>query len=245
MYSIAIPSYNRPTVETLAAIAGLPKEVKRYVFVNDKEEAKLYRANMANASAQVTSLGCKRGIQYARNAILDYFPKGAEIVTLCDDVESLQTLDPIGDKLRLLTPKEWHQLILGGFDQAHRYGTKLWGVYPVANHFYMSWKVSTKAFIIGTFSGIIVSDIRHDERLELKEDYDFSLKHIHRYSGVIRYNNICVKAKHYKNKGGCVGYRTTEKEQNAIRILKSLYPKNVVDNPRRENEILLKFSKVK
>jgi hypothetical protein len=193
----------------------------------------------------VIALGCKRGIQYARNAILDYFPKETEIVTLCDDVESLQILDSIGGKLRLLTAKEWHKLILAGFISARKWGTKLWGVYPVANHFYMSWKVSTKAFIIGTFSGIIVSDIRHDERLELKEDYDFSLKHIQRYSGVIRYNNVCVKAKHYKNKGGCVGYRTIEKEQNAISVLKAMYPKNVVDNPRRENEILLKFSKHK
>jgi hypothetical protein len=231
---IAIPTLNRAdTIEsgTLAVVKGLGYPI--YLFVADEEQKKLY-SNIKDVEIVVTN---KRGIASARNAILDYFGKGAEVVQMDDDVEAIYKLE--NGEL-----SELSGILLAGFMEQAFYDIKqkslnLWGVYPVPNEFYMSRKITNGNFIIGTFCGIIVSDIRCDDRLLLKEDYDFTLSHI-KAGGVQRYDWITVKAKHYKNKGGAVDFRDDVKEQTAIAILKEKWGDWVRNNPRRKNEILIK-----
>lgn len=234
-YAIAIPSRNRAEkVTTLQAFEGL--DIDRYIFVNDEKEKEEYEKH--NKGVKVISCFTS-GITNVRNFMLDYFSEGKKIVTLCDDVDGVYKA--VEGKLVKLTPQELHALIIEGFRLAELNKTKLWGVYPVSNAFYMDDKFSPDGFVIGTFSGIIVSDIRHDSQMILKEDYDFTIKHVQKFKRIVRFNNYCVKAKHYSNKGGCVDYRTTEAEQKSIARLKEMYPEIIKDNPRRPNEILLKW----
>ena len=231
---IAIPTINRAdTIEsgTLSIVRGLGYPI--YLFVSDDEQKKIY-GNIKDV--EIVSVN-KVGIANARNAILDYFGKGEEVVQMDDDVEGIYRLED--GVLR-----ELRGILLAGFMEQAFYDIKqknlnLWGVYPVPNEFYMDKKITNGNFIIGTFCGIIVSDIRCDARLPLKEDYDFTLSHIKR-GGVQRYDWITVKAKHYKNKGGAVDIRDDIKEQTAIAILKEKWGDWVRDNPRRKNEILIK-----
>lgn len=120
------------------------------------------------------------------------------------------------------------------------------GVSPTANAFYTDLQkpVKFEHFIVGDF--IVVSpdtDLRFDPRLKLKEDYDYTLQHLHRYGGVARLDLLLPKFAHRTNKGGAVDFRTAEKEQEAISFLRSKWPDEIRDNPRRANEILMKWCK--
>lgn len=123
---------------------------------------------------------------------------------------------------------------------------KLGGVAPTANPFFYNPKepISFTKFCIGSFLVIDTeSDLRFDSNLSLKEDYDFTLQHIQKYGGVARFNYVLANYQHYSNKGGVVGFRTTETEQHNIRYLKDKWKNLIKDNPRRPNEILLNVPK--
>lgn len=236
-YHVAIPSHNRAstcmfTIDNL----GLDPE-NCTIFVNNSKQKNEYSKH-ARCEVLVTD---REGITPNRNSILDHYGMGERVLMLDDDVINVKKL--VGEKvMKPVSGRELQSFVEMAFFQCDRVGCHLWGVYPIANHFFMSSTISSNNFIIGTFSGIIVTELRMDEELGLKEDYDFTIQHIFRDRKVLRYNSLAVHAKHYQNKGGCVDYRTAEMEQKAIAVLKAKYPSFVVDNPRRENEILLKFS---
>lgn len=235
---IAIPSHNRTNITTLSLLTEFdPEDI--YIFVNDEEQKKQYElAGHKNVIVTKT-----KGIQKARNAILDYFPVGAHILMMDDDVESIEKLSFSGMK-KVLTPmdnKEIRQFIYKGFQLAEKNKTHLWGIYPVYNAFYMSNKISNKGFIIGSFAGIINDEIRFDDNLPLKEDYDYTMQHILKYKKVARFDYITMKIKHYTNAGGCVD---TRKDDNSLEkkchdYLLAKYPKYIKSNPTRENEVLI------
>lgn len=235
-YTVAIPTRGRAGKVTTISI--LPDNIRVCLFVNTEQEKAEYSQHDYKRPVDII-VSNKQGITKNRNFMLDYFGNDKHIVTMCDDVDGVFRLSY--GKLAILSPEQLDSFIKKGFELCIKNNTKLWGCYPVPNAFYMSEKITGNGFIIGTFSGIIVSDIRHDENLILKEDYDFTIKHILKYKKAVRFNNYCVKAKHYSNKGGCVDYRNDEAEQSSIRILKENYPLYVRDNPRRKNEILLNF----
>jgi hypothetical protein len=82
------------------------------------------------------------------------------------------------------------------------------------------------------------NEIRFDEQLTLKEDYDFTLQHIQKY-GTIRYQKYLFTFQHYSNKGGAVDIRNDKEEQKNIMILKSKWGDKIRLNPKRKNEILI------
>lgn len=118
----------------------------------------------------------------------------------------------------------------------------LGGVAPTANAFYASDGVSTDKFIIGSCMLVDpASTIRFDTTLRLKEDYDYTLQHLDTYGRVARLDDALVEFQHYSNRGGAVTYRDEEMEQAAIRFLKERWPDAIRDNPRRPNEVLLRW----
>ena len=237
-FRFVIPSKNRPdSVSTISSLGLGDNDVT--IVVNTRKEAEQYHKNYM---CDIVVSGVE-GITLNRNWILDYFGEGSRIITLCDDVKGLFKLSYDGKSVYKMQTGEFYLFCEQGFEHAEKFGTKLWGVYPIKNHFFMSETLSPNNFIIGTFSGIIISDIRHDEQLVLKEDYDFTIKHILKYKKVLRYNYIAVEASHYKNKGGCVDYRNEANERKSINRLLELYPYYVKENPKRHNEVLLTFRK--
>lgn len=233
-YEIGIITRGRAGKVTTFKATGLP--LGRFtLFTDTEEEAEEYRE--AHPDVKVISTNTKY-VNNARNKMLDIYGAGSRVVMMCDDVEKIVQL--AGSKsLRTLSAEEIDGVIRRGFEACKKYEVGLWGVYPIANHFFMKRRINTKGFIIGTFCGVVVSDIRMDAELILKEDYDFTLRHIIRDKKVIRFDDVAVKAKHYTNKGGCVDMRTPEIEQKCIARLEQLYPGLIRRNPKRENEILL------
>jgi len=124
---------------------------------------------------------------------------------------------------------------------AKTFKSNLVGVAPTANAFYYNPEkpYKTNAFIVGDMILVMPCDLRFDTNMLLKEDYDYTLKHITKYGRVIRADNILAEFAHRTNRGGAVSYRTATLEQVCIAYLKKKWGKKIRDNPRRPNEILM------
>lgn len=80
----------------------------------------------------------------------------------------------------------------------------LWGIYPIANPYFMDPKMTTDLkLIVGPCWGVIN---RHDNDLVLtideKEDVERTLQYYSKDNGVVRFNNISVQTTYYKTPGG-------------------------------------------
>jgi hypothetical protein len=237
-YRITIASRGRAgKVETIKNLKLDPDNVD--IFVDTNQEEREYRKYYNNVYVTGTN-----GITNARNFILDHYPVNSKIIMMCDDVQAIGRLSSNKKSLQNITGNEVDKLICEAFIKCKQFGTKLWGVYPVYNSFFMNHTISS-GFCIASFCGIIVSKLRYPSELKLKEDYAFTLDNILKYKKVLRCNYLSVKARHYKNKGGCQDYRNDELEKHACNYLLSKYPWGVRRHPKRENEVILSFKRVK
>ena len=117
-------------------------------------------------------------------------------------------------------------------------GVCLMGVPPTDNYFFANKLVAENKFCIGDMLFVKPNELRFDEQLTLKEDYDYTLQHI-RKNKVLRYQKYLFTFEHYSNKGGAVDVRDDKEEQRNIRILKSKWGEKVRMNTKRKNEILI------
>lgn len=122
---------------------------------------------------------------------------------------------------------------------------RLGGVYPLGNggRAMGAQSFMTQNFILGDFFVAEVSECRFDERLSLKEDYDFTASHLMRYGEALRCNRMLITAKHETNAGGACDARDAAgtKEQYNIAILKEKWPGAIRDHPTRANQVVLSW----
>jgi len=87
----------------------------------------------------------------------------------------------------------------------------------------------TLQYIGGPFQAHLkTSGIRYDEDLPLKEDYDISLQHIHKYGGCLRVNFAHYDVKQAEQEGGCATYRNLKKEKQQFFALQKKWGKDVI-----------------
>ena len=87
----------------------------------------------------------------------------------------------------------------------------------------------TLQYIGGPFQAHLkTSEIRYDEDLPLKEDYDISLQHIHKYGGCLRVNFAHYDVKQAEQEGGCATYRNLKKEKQQFFALQKKWGKDVI-----------------
>jgi len=241
MINLCISSYKRyETVgkHTVALFKDLWYNI--FIFVRAEEEL-LYKQYVPEATIVPVE---KNGITPTRNAIVNYFKDWEKILMLDDDIKSINWFIEDWNKYSLipLSKDEIKEMIEYWFYYTEKIWLKCRWIYPVNNAFFMSEKTNSKCFIIWTFCWIINDkSIQFDERMKLKEDYDYSLQQIAKYGWVVRFNRYSVKALHYSNKGWAVDCRNDKNEQEAISILKQKRGKIIRDNPKRPNEILFNF----
>lgn len=178
----------------------------------------------------------------SRNAILDdAFAHNAIALELSDDLKKIEyAIDKENKNKTLLSITDAIALMLEG---AQKNGAMLVGTAPTNNAFFFNpaKPYHTQAFIVGDMILVKPTDLRFDERLKLKEDYDYTMQHIMKYGCVARVNSLLPTFLHRSNPGGACDYRNARREQRAIRFLKKKWPGFIVDNSRRPNEILLKI----
>jgi len=118
-------------------------------------------------------------------------------------------------------------------------GVYLLGTPPTDNHFFSAKIVSKNTFCIGDMFMCKPNPIRFDNKLTLKEDYDFTLQHIKKFGTCIRYQKYIFSFEHYKNSGGAVEYRDSIEEGKNIRYLIAKWGDKIKLNPKRNLEILI------
>jgi hypothetical protein len=234
---IAIATRDRDVLTTVDLMKDVPG-VSLYLFVDNLKQKKNLMGKYAD-KCSIVNMNTKGGIVPARNYIMDYFGKGKRIVFMCDDVQSIEIM--IDGKLRKLNSGEIKAVIDAGFGAMDNRCAKLWGVYPVPNSFYMKLGIAECAFIIATFCGIEIDDFRFNEkRVWSKEDYVLSAEMVLRYGKVARFNDVCVRAKHY-SKGGAESRRTDKSEAKQCKYIMEDYPAFFkINKARKRPELLMR-----
>lgn len=177
----------------------------------------------------------------ARNRALDD-ADGDMCVEISDDVKRIGWAD---DKttVRPITLAATLQHLADALEMT---GAHLAGVAPTANPFYSSPRIHPTGFIVGDLIAVAPRcGLRFDETFTLKEDYDYTAQHLAEHGQVARLDQIMATFEHRTNRGGAVAYRTTAEEQDNIVRLKAKWPEAIRDNPRRPNEILFRWPKMK
>lgn len=72
------------------------------------------------------------------------------------------------------------------------------------------------------------SELRYDEDLPLKEDYDFTLQNIKKYGGCLRVNYANYDVKQSEQAGGCSNMRSLKKEKQQFFALQRKWGKDII-----------------
>lgn len=237
--SVNCPSYKRPYVETLDYLPFVK------VWVDNKEYDEYIKNNKG---FEKNIVSCPDGIQgnlcRIRNYILDKeFENGNDVVVIVDDdFNAMYHFERNGlfgyEKIKLES-KDFLSFIEKYSIMCDDLGFKFWGVN--CNSDSLSYRqtspFSTIGYIGGPFQVHLKNDIRYDERLPLKEDYDISLQHNNKYRGVLRVNKYNYDCKQSKQSGGCATYRNYIREQEQLKLLQKKWGKKIVkiDNTKNAN----------
>ena len=214
-YKIAIPSYKRHKTiktKTLALLLkhNIPKS-KITIFVGNKEEYDLYNIEL---ECQYNIVIGKVGMMHIRNFIADYYDFGTNILNLDDDLEQFVSL------YHCFNLDEW---IRNAFELLELHDANLFGIYPVNNKFFMSPTLRTDLrYIIGSCWG--VKNMRVKVTIDDKEDVERSIKYYLRDGIILRFEDLSVKSKYYKEPGGMQITRTKLRIEQSAKYLVEKYP---------------------
>jgi hypothetical protein len=86
----------------------------------------------------------------------------------------------------------------------------------------------TLQYIGGPFRAHLKNEIRYDENLPLKEDYDITLQHIKKYNGCLRVNFANYDVKQAEQAGGCATYRNLQKEMEQFELLQKKWGNKII-----------------
>lgn len=228
--SVCCPSYKRPIVKTLKYLPFC----KVYVDGSEYED---YKKENPKANIVQCDDGVQGNVARVRNYILDKeFSNGADAVCIVDDdLSGVYWFDvdkktnygyirkPIDADCFLDFLEQYSEMC---FDM----GFRLWGVN--CNSDAMSYKhytpFSMSSIILGPFCCHLKNDIRYDEKLPLKEDYDLAIQHLNKYRGILRLNGYHYLCEQSTNKGGCAAMRNRKREQEQLELLQKKWGSDIV-----------------
>ena len=246
-YIIVIPSYNRADIIQVKTLALLQRHNiqshKINIFVANQLEYDIYYYNIPKHLYNKIIIGVI-GLKNQRNYIMNYYPEGTHIVQMDDDLDSIVELVELVNKTqapiqthtqqhptrkKIKPIANLHKFILNAFKICNTKNIYLWGVYPLANPYFMTYTTTTDLrFIVGPFWGIIN---RHNKDLNLtideKENSERTLQHWVIDNAVLRFNYIGIETKYYKNKGGLQTEGKDRKQEalKSVTYLHNKYPK--------------------
>lgn len=165
-----------------------------------------------------------------RNAILRMF-RGEDVVIVDDDYEYIGRWDN-GVDVRLDHDGIRHLLWQGNI-LARDLETPFWGInVQVDRRFYREYTpFSITNVVLGPFQAFTADrpdDLRYDEDLWLKEDYDLSLRVLHRWHRILRMNAYHYQVDHFNEAGGQVEHRNMPEEIRQLNALQRRWGSDVV-----------------
>jgi hypothetical protein len=217
---IVIPTYDRPQLLQECTLAyldqcGVADDIIHIFVARDPEQSRMY----GDVATQ-----CGRGYHWhwdgpvglhnMRNHITNSFSEGTEILCMDDDIKSLifmtentEIKDRQSSKryeLHRLNGGEFWSWIETAFTTLHMSHTKIFGIYPVRNGFFMKdlpYVTEDLRFCVGTCWGYI-NDHRIQVTIEEKEDYERTLLCWELFGSVLRYNHVAAVTSYYTTPGG-------------------------------------------
>lgn len=153
-----------------------------------------------------------------RNYILDNADTD-QIVLVDDDMTGIARWDK--QKQKRLEPDEVLEFCEMAFNMADDFDIRYWGLncLPDKGAYREYTPFAFKAYIGGPFQAFNRLDLRYDEALPLKEDYDLSLQVLNKYRRALRFNAYHYIVKQHTNTGGCADYRTLAREKEQMQML--------------------------
>ena len=222
------PSYKRPNdVHT-------HKWLDNVVYVVSYSESKSY-ANTHN-NLWVVPDEAQGSVSRIRNYILDNAIED-QIVMLDDDITHFARWTK--QKSEKLNGTQFNEFVEEGFILAEQMDVRLWGVNLLQDKgAYREYTpFSMTQCILGPFQAFNKLDLRYDENLPLKEDYDLSLQVLHKYHKTLRFNAYHYVAKQHTNTGGCADYRTMQREKEQFELLVRKWGSKIVQqDPQAEKK---------
>lgn len=243
-YKIIIPSYKRAHTivkKTLPYLKECNVDMTNvYVFVADQAEYLHYSKELAEGFEQVKVIVGVHTLRAQRNFIIDYFDEGEYLINIDDDIDCL--MQPVDGKLQKLL--DFEALVKEGYNKMILHRAKLFGIYAVSNHFFMSDTVSLdNKYICGGFFGNIVDkDSALKLELEDKEDFERSILYYKKFGVNVRLNNYTLKTAAYKGIGGMQETRTKQRIHDSAVYLAQKYPDYCKINTAKKNK---EFTEVK
>lgn len=217
------PSYKRPIRSSTQKLYPFVKLVVR------ESEADEYRE--AGNDIAVVPDSAQGNLCRVRNHILDnLWPKAADCVVLLDD-DNTGIYRWERQRRDMMDSDEFMQFAEGAAQLCRDSGLYLWGVncVPDKGAYREHTPFGFLQYIGGPFQAHMKgSEIRYDEKLPLKEDYDITLQHIHRYGGCLRVNYVHYANKQSEQPGGCATYRNLEREKEQFALLQKKWGSDVV-----------------
>jgi hypothetical protein len=204
----------------------------------DASEAEEYRqANGENGVVVECDDGVQGNLPRVRNYILDKeFGNGADIVVMMDDdidyvgffkVDKNTNFGYVKNKI---TYKDFYNFIRYGSVLCQDWGYGMWGVNycddKMLYHHYAPF--STLKTGVGQFMVFIRNDLRFDENLPLKEDYDMSLQQLNKYRGILCLNFCFCVGDFGKLTGGTSVRRTNKREFEQWKLFRDKWGSDIV-----------------
>ena len=219
-YVIAIPSYKRPETlrrKTLSLLEryNIPKN-KINIFVSDDLQKVVYEA----VNPGYTFIVGVPGMGAIRNFITSFYPVGAWIVNIDDDISDFKMLE----NGKLVPVPDMDSVFREGFLTCLLRNARLFGFYPVANGFFMKHTVRYDLrYIIGSMWGIINPGPVLTVTLDDKEDVQRSIIMYLLDGVIVRYENYTPVTAYYKEQGGMMEERTIQRIDLSARAIVSSY----------------------
>lgn len=179
---------------------------------------------------------CDGNIVKKRNWILANIPR--PLVMIDDDVDKIvmteggEYFKNYGRAKQMipLTPEQAEGILIECANLAYQLDCPMFGFnLNTDGRNYQEYKpFSLTQPILGPCCGHLEHDLLYDEKMDLKEDYDISIQALNKYRKILRMNKFAVNADHKDNKGGCVSYRTLEREEKACRAIERKWGTKII-----------------
>jgi hypothetical protein len=161
------------------------------------------------------------------NAILDRSPRPWTLI-LDDDIPRIGMFE--GGRRHWLSPEQIASMVVHHFELADQLGVRLWGIAqnfdPTSYRAFCPFNLLSP--ILGPFGGHLSPELRYDEAIPAKDDYDFWLQNIQRYHKTLRVNKYHYVHDHGKRAGGLVSMRTADLERACVAKLMAKWGRTVV-----------------
>ncbi|MGT2800815.1 GREB1-related protein [Streptococcus marmotae] len=235
--SVNIPSYKRPVVEILKLYPFC------VVWVAEKEK-EAYQKQNPDTIIRTMPDEVQGNIARVRNWILDHTQDDDVVVMIDDDCYFFGFWE--NEEKTSLEAEDFIQFIEKYSLIADEWGAKFWGVNCLEDRrgYRAFCPFSTTSFIGAPFHCFLKgNELRYDENIPLKEDYDMTLQQLNRYRVALRVNKFHYRVKQSEQAGGCAMMRNYDVELEQLLRLQKKWGDKIVRFDKTSNSRLGKKQK--